>query len=505
MDAFSVRLALADERATLRLAEDVALALKAGDVVALSGDLGAGKSTFARALIRNVAADEDREVPSPTFTLVQTYDDLRLPIAHFDLYRLSDDSELAELGLSEALEAGAALIEWPERAADALPSTAIRLHLADGNGHESRLATLTANGPPAARLRRSLAIRGFLDAHGYRGAGRAHLQGDASSRAYETIVSGTGENVLLMNAPAQPDGPPIRDGLPYSRIAHLAETVTPFVAVADWLRSQGFCAPRVDACDLDGGMLILENLGSDAIISPDGVPVEERYHAAAHLLAALHAVESPGRLDVRGGGSHTVPAYDRGALQIETELLLDWYWPAMRADRPDRSDRDAFNDLWAEAFEKAGRQEQTLVLRDYHSPNIIWRPERLGLERIGVIDFQDAVIGPAAYDVGSLVYDARVTIPEALGDAIVTGYVAKRRQAGSFDEAGFREALAIMSAQRISKILGIFVRLKERDGKPDYMRHLPRMRRYLGLAMRHPVLADLRRWYGERGLLDERA
>jgi tRNA threonylcarbamoyl adenosine modification protein YjeE len=233
---------LADPEATVRFAEDVSLALQQGDCLCLSGDLGAGKSTFARALIRAIADDPDLEAPSPTFTLVQSYE-LRLPVAHMDLYRLGSPDELDELGLDDALGEGVALIEWPEKALELLPEDRVMIRF-DGIG-DSR--TLAISGPAAftARLERSRAARAFLEANLGTHVIRRHLQGDASSRTYETIRPQDGDPVILMNAPRKPDGPPVRDGLPYSQIAHLAEDVVPFVAIAGWLRSQGFAAPDI--------------------------------------------------------------------------------------------------------------------------------------------------------------------------------------------------------------------------------------------------------------------
>jgi tRNA threonylcarbamoyl adenosine modification protein YjeE len=232
---------LADPEATVRFAEDVSLALQQGDCLCLSGDLGAGKSTFARALIRAIADDPDLEAPSPTFTLVQSYE-LRLPVAHMDLYRLGSPDELDELGLDDALGEGVALIEWPEKALELLPEDRVMIRF-DGIG-DSR--TLAISGPAAftARLERSRAARAFLEANLGTHVIRRHLQGDASSRTYETIRPQDGDPVILMNAPRKPDGPPVRDGLPYSQIAHLAEDVVPFVAIAGWLRSRGFAAPE---------------------------------------------------------------------------------------------------------------------------------------------------------------------------------------------------------------------------------------------------------------------
>jgi len=143
------------------------------------------------------------------------------------------------------------------------------------------------------------------------------------------------------------------------------------------------------------------------------------------------------------------------------------------------------------------------MLRDFHSPNIIWRGELQGHDRLGIIDFQDALIGPAAYDVASLAMDARVTVPEKIEAAVTKTYVAARQAAGGFDAESFGEAYAIMAAQRNSKILGIFVRLDRRDGKPDYLKHLPRIRDYLRRALAHPALAELRDFYQVHGFIED--
>ena len=145
------------------------------------------------------------------------------------------------------------------------------------------------------------------------------------------------------------------------------------------------------------------------------------------------------------------------------------------------------------------------MLRDFHSPNIIWRPEKKGHDRLGIIDFQDALIGPSAYDVASLAMDARVTVPPEIERRTVDAYVAARQCAGRFDEGAFAEAYAIMAAQRNSKILGIFVRLNERDGKPAYLKHLPRIKDYLDRALAHPALAELRDFYRGSGLIGDSA
>ena len=150
----------------------------------------------------------------------------------------------------------------------------------------------------------------------------------------------------------------------------------------------------------------------------------------------------------------------------------------------------------ARPAEQAGGGHKTWVLRDFHSPNLIWLDERPGTAKVGIIDFQDAVLGPAAYDLVSLLQDARIDVPEQLELALLTRYIKARRAADeTFDPAGFAELYAIMSAQRNTRLLGTFARLNRRDGKPQYLRHQPRIWTYLNRSLAHPVLAHAREWY----------
>jgi tRNA threonylcarbamoyl adenosine modification protein YjeE len=500
LDAHSFQLELIGEAATIRLGEDLAAMLAPGDLVFLEGDLGAGKSALARAILRALADDMELDVPSPTFTLVQPYR-TRIPVLHVDLYRVGSPDEVQELGIGEALADHAVLVEWPERAEGLLGEAALTVMLS-GSG-ESRMASISGHPKAMARLQRSLAARDFLDEAGWQEAARRHLTGDASARAYETVRLSGRPIRILMNAPRQPDGPPIRDGKPYSQIAHLAESVTPFVAIDRLLRARGFCAPEIEAVDLESGFLLIENLGSDTVLDAAGAPLADRYVAASQLLAAIHGKSWPREAEAAPGLVHAIPPYDRSALAIETELLLDWYLPHVRGTGAEEQERRDFSETWDGMIDSVLAGETSLVLRDYHSPNLIWRGDRSGHERIGLIDFQDALIGPSAYDVASLAQDARVDISPALEAKIVDAYRQARMTQGGFDPERFSRDYAIMAAQRASKILGIFVRLKQRDGKPGYIRHLPRLLAYLGRALAHPDLAPLAACYQRLGILPE--
>jgi N-acetylmuramate 1-kinase len=488
----TITIDLPDARATDRLGEDLARALKKGDVLALSGDLGAGKSTLARALIKAIANDPDLDVPSPTFTLVQSYD-FRIPISHFDLYRLTSPDEINELGFDEAVGQGLVLVEWPERAGSGFQENTIRLELSEAG--QGRKAVINCPRDASERIERTLAIRQFLTKHGFAGAQRSWFQGDASTRSFERIELGGRPDMILMDHPEKPDLSPVVNGLSYRQTARITWTVTPFVAVARALKAHGFAAPVLVAEDLDAGILLMENLGDGKITDADGAPIADRYTAAVELLAKLHGTRIARDLPIGNGKTYTLPPYDRDALLIEARLMIEWYIPYRLGRAATAEESREFDCLWDELIAVLGRSETGLILRDYHSPNLIWRGDRKGAERLGLVDIQDALYGPLSYDVSSLAQDARVTIPAELEEKLLSAYRNARLAGGTFDEPAFREAYAITALQRATKILGIFVRLDKRDGKPDYLKHLPRIEAYVKRALAHPKLAKLSRFY----------
>lgn len=488
----------ATEDGLRRLAARIALKLKAGDSLALRGDLGAGKTTFARALIRAVLDDVDAEVPSPTFSLLQSYEGLRLHLAHLDLYRLADASEADELGVSDFLRSGAIIVEWPDRAPDILGTDRLEIALSAGETDETRRVEISAFGSWGPRLQRLTEMIAFLGgAPDWLGAETRYLQGDASARAYARLALSPTSRVL-MDAPRLPDGPPIRNGLPYSRFAHLAEDVTPFVAVAEALRRAGLSVPEIYLADLDRGFLLLEDFG-DRVFGRElaaGVSQAELWGAATDALCQLHRTGVPDVLEIAGGGRHTVPHQDRGVLGIEVELLVDWYWPALLGSPIPDDVRAEFLQLWSATFDRLLALPAGWVLRDFHSPNLMWLPDRTGAARAGIIDFQDALAGPPAYDVVSLLQDARVDVPPDIETVMLARYCdAAMTDHANFDRDTFQFSYAALGAQRNTKILGIFARLARRDGKSAYLRHIPRIWRYLERDLQHPELLVLRQWY----------
>ncbi|WP_428644514.1 tRNA (adenosine(37)-N6)-threonylcarbamoyltransferase complex ATPase subunit type 1 TsaE [Roseibium sp.] len=495
LDAPFLTLQISDEAGTRQLANDLAMVLRPGDVLCLSGDLGAGKSTLTRALLRSLAGDPELEVPSPTFTLVQTYDFDRFDLSHFDLYRLEEPEELEELGLDDLLEEGAALIEWPEKADEFLPSKALWVRITqpveDG---DKRTFSFHCEDPDwQDRLTGTLEIRSFLEGVGFSGAERRFLAGDASLRSFETVEQDD-RSAVLMRWPFQGDKVPeaVRA---YMAKVHLAQDCRAILAVGGELRRHGLKAPEIYASDPEKGLVLSSDLGRETIVC-DGRPMPERYHAAVEVLAKMHGESWPEILALDDGSSYQVPDYSDDALVAEASLFLDWYVPETTGMPAGDNMRAEFEGLWSVALASLSGAQRGWVLRDFHSPNLLWQEGAGGTDRIGLIDFQDTVIGPVAYDVASLLLDARTDVGADLESDLFDAYVsAREKQSSNFDRDAFSRAYAVMAAQRISKILGIFVRLARRDQKPAYLGHLPRMEGYLRRVLDRPGMSDLKDWY----------
>ncbi len=353
-------------------------------------------------------------------------------------------------------------------------------------------------------MTRETEISQFLKKAGWADARRAPLAGDASARRYERLQGPKGRAVL-MDAPPEPGEVSAGQATGYSAVAHLAVDCHPFVALAKELRARGLSAPRIFAEDVKRGLLLLEDLGDDLYVSLlDGSAKtadleEELYGAAVDLLLALHETPFTNPLQGAAGRSVEIASFDPAALQIETDLVIDWYLPGILGlDETPKGPRTAYQSAWQTLFPEMADPNPVLCLRDFHAGNLIWLPDRDGPARIGLLDFQDAVIGSRAYDLVSLLQDARRDIAPALEQQMLDRYIqaAKARDA-AFDEAAFRARYALLGAQRSAKIVGIFMRLWLRDGKKAYLAHLPRVWRYLEKNLTHPSLNSLKAWFDE--------
>ena len=313
---------------------------------------------------------------------------------------------------------------------------------------------------------RAEAIAAFLAATGWDDAARHPLPGDASFRRYVRLVRGP-QRAMLMDAP-----PP-------------QENVRPFLAVARLLHRLGLSAPAIFAENVEAGLLLLEDFGDDTYtrLLAAGVADEPLYALAIDTLVALNRKFAPSL-------APELPPYDDERLLTEALLLVDWYLPAITGRPADAALRAEYVALWRSLLPLARGVPDSLVLRDYHVDNLMRLPGREGVASVGLLDFQDAVRGPLAYDLVSLLEDARRDVPPALAVAMQERFLTQH----PVDRTAFARSYAVLGAQRNCKIVGIFTRLCVRDGKPGYLAHIPRVWRLVEHDLGHPDLAPLKSW-----------
>ena len=313
-------------------------------------------------------------------------------------------------------------------------------------------------------------INAFLEAQGWGGAASVPLAGDASFRRYFRLNHGT-RRAVLMDAP-----PPEED-------------VRPFLKVARHLTGIGYSAPQVLAEDTENGLLLLEDLGDETytqVLKTGGTSEEALYSLAVDLLIDLH------RLPKQAAIPKGLPPYGNGRLLDEALLLPQWTLPALTGEFPPEDLRRSYGEAWLSLFPLVHAQPKTLVLRDYHVDNLMWLPDRNGVKACGLLDFQDAVAGAAAYDLMSLLEDARRDIAPDLFAMLKERYFAAFP---GLDRGAFETVFAILGAQRHAKVIGIFTRLCVRDGKPDYLDHIPRVWKLLEGSLQHPALTPVKDWF----------
>ena len=484
-----------------RLAATLALYLAPGDLILLEGDLGAGKTTFARALIEALAGGKPVEVASPSFALVQTYDETRIKVAHFDLYRLGGGAEALETGLLDGYETNVRIVEWPDRAAALATGDRLVIALSDGPTSDLRDITVAGLGRWEQKLARLRLLAGFLRLAGGPDSVPSHLAGDASRRSYARVAR-NGVPLVLMDWPPPRPGDPASDAAQaYALKARGTSTIGPFIAIASALRARGFSTPETYAADAKNGFLLLEDFGDQTFGAAieNGMPMRDLYAAAVDCLATLRDVPPD------AGIAHSLPAFDHTVIGMELSLLPLWYWPHLGRGVIPAAIEAEFTAIWQPLIAAVEAEPPRWLLRDFHSPNLIWLPDRAGPKRVGLLDFQDALTGPAEYDLVSLLQDARLDVPEALETELFARYLATVRASGqAIDPDRCQLIYAILGAERATKILGLFARLSVRDGKPGYLQHLPRIWGYLDQNLRHPQLASLKHWFDTHFPLKDR-
>lgn len=349
---------------------------------------------------------------------------------------------------------------------------------------------------------RSEALARLLEQTGFAAAERAPLAGDASTRRYERLIL-PDRRAMLMDAPRSNESAPCPPGatpaerrlLGWNATSRLAASrVEAFVAVANHLRALGLAAPEIYGADVEAGYAVIEDLGDSlyAHVIPDGADENALYVEAARVLAAVHKAPVPQRLDAPGGAPWPLLEYDALALEVNADLFVEWL-PKAADVRIDDSARARWEQVRDGLIVKALGFPRAFTIRDYHAENLLWLPQREGLQRVGLLDFQDAVRGWRAWDFAMLLHDARRDVSPDAADAAVRAYL---EETGA-SEADFRRELCVLGAINAMRILGIFARLAARDGKQRYLSFMPREWGHLARTLEHPSLADARAFVEE--------
>jgi hypothetical protein len=316
---------------------------------------------------------------------------------------------------------------------------------------------------------RNLLKQKFLVEHKLEKAELISLPADASYRTYDRLKLAD-KSYILMDAP-----PP-------------QENVKPFIKVANYLSQNGISSPKIFADDVKNGFLLLEDFGDDSYIkllqaNEEEFPEKLLYENAIDLLLYLHKLPVPDGI---------LPYYDDELLLNEVNQLTEWYVPILNGEPINKKLQEEFEIIWRHLLQYTRFLSETVVLRDYHVNNLMWLDNRSGIKRVGVLDFQDAVIGSPVYDMVSLLEDVRRDVSDELAQNMITRYLTTR--ADEITRKDFLASYAILGAQRNLKIIGMCARKAVKDKNSTYLNWLPRIWRYLEKDLKHPLLLPLKAW-----------
>ena len=452
------------EKDTENLAREIARYTFAGDFIRLEGTLGMGKTTFARAFIRALAGDDDLAVPSPTFNLMQVYDETRLPVVHVDAYRMGDGSELEMLDLDSYYENGVTLMEWCSNVEDGLPGYKtpkryvmesevgdfLTIELSEIEGAvDSRQVTLKANGTwrerfgllPTSIMRPQTeeGRNSFLKSQHFEGH-ITPLSPDCSFRTYYRVET-NGEKRLIMDAP-----PPV-------------EKVQDFTDMVNFYEEIGLRVPKVYASDVENGYLLLEDLGDQSLRSVCASEAMQEKWLTVATDILIHTANNK-KVDVWH--------YSADSMWQEAKRFTDWYLPYVTGHATHIADRESFKKAWYASFEKIKNLPQTTCHYDYHIDNLMYLNPKgeATIQNLAMIDFQDARVGPVCLDVACLLED-RFPADEALRQKLIDRFLDGINEKVSKEDfiAGYNLCLL----HRYFKIVGLLVRLQERDKRENVM------------------------------------
>lgn len=495
-----VQCSLSNEQQMKDLAALVARFAYAGDILLLKGTLGMGKSTFARAFIQTLAGKKVT-VPSPTFTLVQTYHETRLNVAHVDAYRLQSGDDFEGLDLQDYFEHGITLIEWPENIEEALPQSTplkvvmmesevadvLTIEITDGGDDEedTRLVSLKAEGSWASRFglmfteeaesTRDVSDenrRAFLQTLGLQDVHLEPVDGALSCRTYYRLnVNDHGaekgnleHSRILMDAP-----PPMED-------------VKPFLSALKNYANAGVHVPTVYGEDVQNGYLLLEDFGSMPLSQLADESAQKAWlKACVDVLLMMYHKGDTAKLDV----------YDENIMFAEASRYVDWYLPYETGCAVPLEERAAFAHLWQKLAPLAVQVPFSLTHWDFHSDNLMKIAEEPCAQNVGVIDFQDSLKGPITFDLCCLLEDRhQKPLSVALKEEIIQYMLEKLDGQVSYE--AFMQSYHIGLLHRLFKITGLYNRATKRDGRTGLPWDMEKVWAAIHTILQEPYMKEMK-------------
>lgn len=462
--------------------KELSVMLKPGDVIALNGQIGSGKTTFAKLLINSLTETPLDEISSPTFNLYQTYESGALEIAHYDFYRIESEIELSEIDLSDSFENKICIIEWADKYSKILPEDRIEILI------ECQDVDRIYKVKPLGKCREILdnlnKIKNFLNDLDINFTRLEKLPGDASKRKYFR-VTGLKDNMILMDATQENDT---------RSKTGLSQGIDDFIIIGEYLDSINVRVPKLIARNKTDALLLEEDLGERCYLTAvNRESYKKLYKPAIETLIHISNIKHPKNISINAN-AHYMRDFDLDIYLNEAEIFIDYYWPFVNGKICSEDQKQEFIHIMKKAYSDL-TNDKTLMLRDFHSPNLLFLENEKGYKKCAIIDFQDALLGHPLYDLVSLTNDARLTINEDHEKYLIELYKADFRfNDYQFDKLSFMEQYHILGVQRSIKILGIFARLAILENNHTYLSHMPRIINYIKRIMYSSNLKELTNW-----------
>ena len=473
---------ITDIRELKDLARSISKILVKGDVVALIGEIGSGKTTFSKRLINELTSIQVNEISSPTFNLYSIYNKNGVQVNHYDFYRVEDSEDLSEIDLAESYESGITIIEWADKYINVLKNDYIEVHIREKRYH--REYQVIGRGNFIQRIKNANSLEYFLEQTNLKINWQENIQGDASKRKYNRLYTEDTTLILMDSSQEKKTANPTK----------LSTSINDYIHICKYLEKINIRVPKLFYTDTENEYLIEEDFGDlqySRIVSERNFI--ELYQPAINTLLHITEIDHPHDLEV-GDMTYKIPEYDDMTYLNEIEIFIKFYWPYKKGVICSQSTQNEFMDIFSELLGKL-TSDKSLVLRDFHSPNLMFLDTEKNHRKCGVIDFQDALIGHPIYDLVSLSQDARVTITEEQENFLIEQYKdGVNYNNYNFDKSTIMDQYCILGVQRSLKILGIFARLSIIDNRNDYIIHMPRVIHYIRRNIKNSNLSDLSNW-----------